>query len=145
MRTALFLVVLLSIGCQGQDGSADMLQTPPSHPLSGFWKDGHCDEDFGLFIAPAGDKLYSVSFCGPGGCFEPGTYRPNTPIVGDPQYQFVSENEIGIGSANGSFQRYIRCTQAAGNQAKSDTPGTSHNDRLANATPMPVAASTSLG
>ncbi|GAB3357890.1 hypothetical protein GCM10027430_27780 [Lysobacter tyrosinilyticus] len=29
--------------------------------------------------------------------------------------------------------------------ANSDTPGTSHSDRLANPTPMPVAASTSLG
>ena len=58
-----------------------------THPFVGFWKDGHCDDDFGLSIAASGPETYSVSFCGPGGCFEPGTYRPNTPIVGDPAYQ----------------------------------------------------------
>jgi hypothetical protein len=79
------------------------------HPLAGFWKDGHCDDEFGLSIAPAGEGLYSVSFCGPGGCFEPGTYRPNTPIVGDPDYQVIDSNTLGIGTRNGGFQRYSRC------------------------------------
>ena len=84
-----------------------------SHPYAGFWKDGHCDDEFGLSIAPAGPKMYSVSFCGPGGCFEPGTYRPNTPIVGDPEYQVIDGNTLGISRKDGTFQQYSRCPGGA--------------------------------
>jgi hypothetical protein len=48
------------------------------HPYAGFWKE-NCSKESGLAIAHAGRGLYSVSFCGPGGCFKPGAYRPNTP------------------------------------------------------------------
>lgn len=116
MRTLLLVVALLScIACQGGGEAVSHTarpSVPPTHPLSGFWKDGHCEDDFGLLIAPAGDHLYSVSFCGPGGCFEPGTYRPNTPIVGDSDYRVIGENEIEVGSIDGDYQRYIRCTEA---------------------------------
>jgi len=116
MRMLLLIVVLSCSACQDRAEPMSMTASqsvPPSHPLSGFWKDGHCDEDFGLFIAPAGDDLYSVSFCGPGGCFQPGTYRPITSIVDDPAYRVKSANEIDVGSVGGSFQRYIRCTAGA--------------------------------
>src|SRR5437773_5469636 len=59
------------------------------YPLAGFWKIKKSDE-WGLAIAPAGDGYYSISFCGPGGCFKPGTYRPNSKIIGDSSYRVIN-------------------------------------------------------
>ncbi|MFO1494435.1 MAG: hypothetical protein U1F26_07235 [Lysobacterales bacterium] len=78
-----------------------------THPLAGFWKQSTCADRFGLAIAPAGDQ-YSVSFCGPGGCFEPGTYRPNTKIVDDPAYRVIDNDTIEVGGKDG-FTKYVRC------------------------------------
>lgn len=78
-----------------------------SHPYAGIWKED-CASGFGLAIAPAGESLYSVSFCGPGGCFAPGTYRPNTRLAGDPAYRLIDRDTIEVRSAEG-FQRYKRC------------------------------------
>ena len=80
----------------------------PYHPLAGFWKEGGCDDDFGLAIVPAGEGLYSVSFCGPGGCFKPGTYRRDTPIVGDADYRVLDNDAIEV-SGGGGFARFVRC------------------------------------
>src|SRR5262249_23368560 len=79
-----------------------------SHPYAGFWKQPGCADNFGLAIAPAGPGIYSVSFCGPGGCFKPGTYRPNTPIVGDSDYRVIDQDTIEVSSLDG-FSRYVRC------------------------------------
>ena len=74
----------------------------PAHPYAGFWKsDGACRDNFGLAIAPAGPDLYSVSFCGPGGCFKPGTYRPDTPLTGDANCHIISEQAIEVRTATG--------------------------------------------
>jgi len=78
------------------------------HPLAGFWKEGGCGDKFGLAIAPAGDGLYSVSFCGPGGCFKPGSYRPNTRVVDDSAYKVIDNNTIEVKGSNG-FSKYGRC------------------------------------
>jgi len=66
-----------------------------THPYTGFWK-GQCSDGFGVQIKPVDGQLYSVSFCGPGGCFEPGTWAPNTTLVGDPAYEIVSPTELRI-------------------------------------------------
>ena len=87
---------------------AEHLKADPGHPLVGFWKD-HCDDDFGLAIDQSGDGLYSISFCGPGGCFEPGSYRPNSSIVGDPNYRVLSDDRISVLGRDG-FMEYQRCT-----------------------------------
>jgi hypothetical protein len=79
----------------------------PKPDLSGFWKND-CAENFGLKIAPAGKDLYSISFCGPGGCFEPGSYRPNSAIFGDPLYRVKDANTIEVLGADG-FSTYRRC------------------------------------
>lgn len=71
-----------------------------THPLAGFWKYNEGD-NYGLAIAPAGGHLYSVSFCGPGGCFKPGTYRPDTPIVGDTDHQVISTDVIRVRGSDG--------------------------------------------
>ncbi len=79
------------------------------HPYAGFWKEPNCLDRFGIAIAPADDKLYSLSFCGPGGCFEPGEYRPNSAIVDDPLYKIVDANTIMIKGQDGTFAKYVRC------------------------------------
>lgn len=77
--------------------------------FTGMWKVS-CDEGHGLQIKPAGaEGMYSVSFCGPGGCFEPGTYRPNTFINGDRSYRVISESEIQVKGGDG-FSTYRRCS-----------------------------------
>jgi len=82
-------------------------------PYAGFWKTNDCTASYGLAIAPAGSPgLYSVSFCGPGGCFEPGTYRPNTTLMNDEKYWVIDLDTIevgGCGERTGLFTRYVRC------------------------------------
>ncbi|MHB8743850.1 MAG: zinc finger Ran-binding domain-containing protein [Sulfuricaulis sp.] len=89
---------------------ADYLTATPQYPLVGFWKDD-CSENFGLAIAPATGGLYSVSFCGPGGCFKPGTYRPNTHLANDPNYKLIDNDTIEVLGGDG-FSRYHRCAKA---------------------------------
>lgn len=78
------------------------------YPLAGFWKAPNCSVNYGLAIASVGNKLYSVTFCGPGGCYKPGTYRPNTPIIGDDAYRVIDANKIEVGTPSGNFA-YVRC------------------------------------
>lgn len=78
------------------DRTAENAAVPSAtHPFAGFWKESPGDS-FGLAIAPAAGQQYSVSFCGPGGCFEPGTYRPDTLLNGDAAYQIVSADELKV-------------------------------------------------
>ena len=74
---------------------------------TGFWK-GNCSEAFGLQIMPAENNKYSVSFCGPGGCFEPGTYRPNTTIKNDNLYQVISDSHIKVKTSKG-WSDFYKC------------------------------------
>lgn len=80
-----------------------------THPLGGFWKPEKCDVDFGLAIGPMGERMYYVSFCGPGGCFAEGTYRPATAIYGDPSYSVLDEDTIEVVGLGGQRTKYIRC------------------------------------
>jgi hypothetical protein len=101
------------VSCDGVNSSniVEHLHPGPAHPLVGFWKD-HCDDAFGLAIDQAGDGLYSISFCGPGGCFEVGSYRPNSSIVNDPNYRIVNDDVIEVLGRDG-FTTYQRCTSKA--------------------------------
>jgi len=78
-----------------------------NYPYVGFWKK-NCSDCFGLAIDKAKDGKYSVSFCGPGGCHEPGTYRPDTTIVNDPLYRVIDNNNIEVKGMDG-FAKYRRC------------------------------------
>lgn len=86
---------------------ADPGKPDPTVDLSGFWKED-CKTDFGLEVMPTQDGMYSVSFCGPGGCFEPDTYRPNTYINKDKSYQVISPTEMKILGHDG-WSTYLRC------------------------------------
>ena len=76
------------------------------HPLGGFWKQNK-NHDHGLAIGPAEDGKYFISFCGPGGCFEKGTYRANSTIEDDPHYRVIDINTIEIKGKKG-FNKYVR-------------------------------------
>lgn len=79
---------------------------PPD--LTGFWK-WRCSDAWGVQIKKQTGSLFSVSFCGPGGCFEPGTWMPNTPIVGDPQYRYINAATLEIQHGDG-WQTLTKCT-----------------------------------
>lgn len=78
---------------------------------TGLWK-GDCSNWYGVQIKPVDNQLYSVSFCGKGGCFEPGTWMPNTGIDGDPKFNIISPTKLGIrnNDEKGTFFNYIKCT-----------------------------------
>jgi hypothetical protein len=77
---------------------------------TGIWK-GDCSDYYGIQIKPAGNQLYSVSFCGLDGCFEPGKWTPNTRIEGDPKYKVISPTQIGIKRTDGGgYFTYQKCT-----------------------------------
>ncbi|MBE5313807.1 MAG: hypothetical protein H4O13_00205 [Xanthomonadales bacterium] len=106
-----WLVVWISAlaACDPPNRLAEQAAVPTeAHPYAGFWKEGSCAAEFGLAIAPA-DERYSVSFCGPGGCFAPGTYRPNTKLVDDQQYRIIDNDTIEVTGVDG-FARYVRCS-----------------------------------
>src|ERR1700688_3581937 len=64
--------------------------------FTGFWK-GRCSDAFGVQIKKQTGNLFSVSFCGPGGCFEPGAWAPNTPIEGDSKYRVIDSATLDLG------------------------------------------------
>ena len=86
---------------------SDFLEPSAEYPFVGFWKNS-CEDDFGLAIDGQHDGLYSASFCGPAGCFKPGTYRPNTRLIDDPDYRIIDQNTLEVRGLGG-FSRYVRC------------------------------------
>jgi len=89
------------IAADDSPGEAD-----PSKDFTGFWKT-NCDNAFGLQIKRVGTEgMYSIVFCGPGGCGDPAQSRP-TFITKDPHYQVLGEDEIEQASGD----TYHRCTK----------------------------------
>lgn len=86
-------------------------QPSKTHPLGGFWKHD-IRHDHGIAIGTADDNRYFISFCGPGGCFEKGKYRPNSSIEGDAHYRVIDNNTIEIEGKKG-FTRYVRVKSRA--------------------------------
>lgn len=93
----------------GKDNNniSESLDRDPAYPFVGLWK-GSCKDRFGLAINKVDDRFYSISFCGPGGCFKPGTYRPNSKLLDDPKYKIVDADTIKVKGADG-FSIYHRC------------------------------------
>lgn len=80
-----------------------------SKNFTGFWKED-CDEPFGLQIKHFGDDgKYSIVFCGPGGCGNPGEDGHSTFINKDRGYEVVSATEIKIRRSDG-WDTYHKCT-----------------------------------
>ena len=100
MKRLLLISIVASLTAMGANAQSS---------FAGFWKVS-CEDAFGLQIEPTAAGLYSVSFCGPGGCFEPGTYRPDTRITDDPSYKVVNQITIIVKGRNGNEITYTRCT-----------------------------------
>jgi hypothetical protein len=77
--------------------------------LAGFWKE-KCSEGFGLRIKPV-DKpgLYTVAFCGPGGCGDE-QYARKSFIAGDKHYKVVSPVELQVLGNDGNWSTYRKCS-----------------------------------
>ncbi len=85
-----------------------------THPLGGFWKQNQ-KHDFGLAIGKAPGGLYYISFCGPGGCFAKGEYRPNSKIIDDPEYIVIDHDNIEVKGKFG-FSKYTRSKNRENNK-----------------------------
>jgi hypothetical protein len=95
---------LFAVACNHRGESAKGI--PPD--FTGFWK-WHCSDAWGVQIKKQTGNLFSVSFCGPGGCFEPDTWMPNTPIVGDPHYNSINATTLAIRREAG-WDTLTKCT-----------------------------------
>jgi len=107
-------VFLQILGMQSPDSQvltihsvASTLQPDTDYPFIGLWKED-CSQDYGIAIDKAEDRYYSIVFCGPERCYQPGEYRLKTTIENDPDYQIVNLNTLRIKSALG-FETYHRC------------------------------------
>jgi len=104
------LLLLVASGCgidtaPHWDVERDAVQSA-THPYGGFWK-SDLDDQFGLAIGPYGDGRYYVSFCGPGGCFAKGDYRPITTLTNDANYRVLDLSTIDVRGMDG-FTTYKR-------------------------------------
>ena len=108
----LIIIVFITIGCDSprvdsKKTSANIqsfLELDENYPFIGFWKK-NCSDNYGLAIEKDGDGLYSVSFCGPGGCMKSET---NTSLTNDPAYRIIDENTIEVKGKKG-ISSYHRC------------------------------------
>lgn len=108
----LIITVFITVGCSSpgidsKKSSANIqsfLEPDENYPFIGFWKK-NCSDNYGLVIEKDRDGLYSVSFCGPGGCMKPET---NTYLANDPAYRVIDENTIEVKGKKG-ISSYRRC------------------------------------
>ena len=111
MKEIFFLLLLLVASGCGIDSAPhwdverDAVRSD-THPYGGFWK-SDLDDQFGLAIGPHGNGRYYVSFCGPGGCFSKGDYRPITTLTNDANYRVLDLNTIDVRGKAG-FTTYRR-------------------------------------
>jgi hypothetical protein len=76
---------------------------------AGFWKQS-CSDTFGLRIKPAdAPGMYTVTFCGPGGCGDEGRER-KTYLTGDKHYKVVSPTELHVGRGDNK-STYKKCSE----------------------------------
>ena len=79
-----------------------------AHPLAGFWKQENCEDPWGLAIGPAGQDLYYIAYCGPGGCNDKKAFRPYTHIVDDPDFEVLDQDNLRFLSESG-WATLVRC------------------------------------
>jgi hypothetical protein len=78
--------------------------------FTGFWKED-CEQIYGLQFKPLEKQgTYSVSLCGPAGCLDGGTHRPNTTVQGDPAFDVLNPEEIVLKQWRGHFTTYVKCS-----------------------------------
>ncbi|MCP3874176.1 MAG: hypothetical protein GY699_13595 [Desulfobacteraceae bacterium] len=103
-----FISNILSVDAQKNSYNIkNHLNYDVNYPYVGFWKTD-CSNDFGLAIDKKRDGFYTISFCGPGGCFKKDSYRSSTKLINDPNYKVLNKNTIEIINENG-LSMYRRC------------------------------------
>jgi len=85
---------------------------PPKGDYAGVWKK-NCEDEMGLHIKPLRGQ-YAVLFCKNDVCSEPGAYRPNTRIDGDPLYEVLSAKRIKVRDREGTYSIYVKCGALSG-------------------------------
>jgi hypothetical protein len=97
--------IRLQLAIEDSPGKADL-----SRNFAGFWKE-KCSDSFGLRIKPVDQPgMYTVTFCGPGGCADEQGER-KTYITGDQHYKVLSDGGLQVGP-NGSTSTYNKCSDA---------------------------------
>jgi hypothetical protein len=105
MKTTRLLICLIALLVVSRESLATN--------YSGIWKK-ECSDYYGIQIKHIDKGLYSVSFCGLSGCFEPGEWSPNTKIEGDSKYKIFSPTDLGIKLKDkDEFYIYKKCTDDA--------------------------------
>ncbi len=132
-RALVSFACLFALSCTNRICSSQGAPTD----FTGFWKT-RCADGFGVQIKKLPGNLFSVSFCGPGGCFEPGTWMPNTPIIEDPQYRRIDPTTLEIKRGEG-WKRLTKCTTAT-NPALDYATMPSESSRTKESGPAPVEA-----
>jgi len=85
------------------------------YDYSGVWKK-NCEDEMGLQIRPLRDRQqYAVLFCKNDICSQPGAYRPNSRIDGDPLYEVLNASTIKVRYPDGGFSVYRKCKALSGN------------------------------
>jgi len=120
--------LLPSISPLGSRTPCENLETAES--LTGFWKTD-CENNFGIRIEALQERdLYSINFCGPGGCSEDGQWRPLSPIRGDSAYELNNAALTIHGDAGSTV--YMRCHQqlekTITNRSRHSGPAGLHSD-----------------
>jgi Zn-dependent protease with chaperone function len=102
----------------GSDEAAQALAKGQPVNFAGLWKE-ECSKMYGLQFKPV-DKagVYAVSLCGPAGCLDSGTHRPQTTVQGDSAYEVLSPEEIFIRDGLGHGVTYLKC----GNELMDEMP-----------------------
>jgi hypothetical protein len=79
--------------------------------FTGIWK-GKCSDYYGLQIQRVSSGEYSVTFCGGGGCFEPGSWTPNSRLEEDSKYKIFSMRKIAVRANNDKdhYFTYFKCS-----------------------------------
>ncbi len=118
-KSAWLAGLVLLTGCATSNQERDDY----SESLVGLWKTD-CALDFGVRIQRAQiEGEYTIGFCGPGDCFKPNTWRPNSPIVGDDSYELVSSGRLRILGSEG-WTEYQKCQAVPDRPDPYDRPTT---------------------
>ena len=91
------------LAIEDSPGKADL-----SRNFAGFWKE-KCSDSSGLRIRPVDQPgMYTVTFCGPGGCGDEQEER-KTFITGDRHYTLTTAGELQVGP-EGNRSTYRKCS-----------------------------------
>jgi len=87
--------------------SDEMLKKDDSFPYIGIWKTD-CSNDFGYTVDKSDKEMYSLMFCGPGGCMEEEFWLKTT-LENDKDFRIIDKDTFEM-HAEGKFIQLHRCS-----------------------------------